>query len=542
MLLKRLSILVAAVFGLAVVVVPVHAQNITRDYDQDPNSNDAYDRARIDRYLDVEVWVNHSDGEYFEGDQIVVSYRANRDAFVVIYSIDTRGRVNLLFPSAPGEDNFVRGGVTYHLPSAYDDFDLIVSGPEGVEHIQIIASRDRIPVPDWYPTSGLICDWDDRFDYMDYVNGRYFVRYDGQLFAYDRASVYVNEWEPYYFRPVYYPSYYPWTVCGNVYIDYPIGATIYIDGVYWGCAPLYIPRIYVGWHTFTVYDHYGYCWEYDCHVARHHTVVLGHDIIRTSPSVVSKYKEVRFSGYRSPEASGYPQFKEKHQAILTSGAVTKKPVRDVDPSVSKKTETILTGTKKYAVGGAKLVKTDRGYETTGMLPGSSVRNERQQNRAETGTSARDTEKKTYYEDGSIPPSKESVRSERITRSTEKRDQTTTGRARPESESKPSSEYYRKQSGSSYKTSKQLLKEKVQTKESSRARQSESGKSAKNVKPAPKSSGSSKETGKSGGSNKSSVSTRSGGSMSPGGKASAPSGNSKASTGSKPVSGGGKGKR
>lgn len=83
---------------LAVVSAPLaSAQNVVRDYDEDEYRD--VDRTRIDRYLDVEIWANHSDGEYYEGDDIVLHYRTNRDAFVVIYSIDTRGRVNLLLPS-----------------------------------------------------------------------------------------------------------------------------------------------------------------------------------------------------------------------------------------------------------------------------------------------------------------------------------------------------------------------------------------------------------------------------------------------------------
>ncbi|MCK4857988.1 MAG: DUF4384 domain-containing protein, partial [candidate division Zixibacteria bacterium] len=120
--------LVMTAFGLVISAVPALSQNISRDYGDD-EYQDA-ERTRIDRYLDVEIWTNHSDGEYYEGDNIVISYRTNRDAFVAVYSIDSRGRVSLLFPSESGRDNFVRGGVTYRLPDGLDDFDLVVSGPE----------------------------------------------------------------------------------------------------------------------------------------------------------------------------------------------------------------------------------------------------------------------------------------------------------------------------------------------------------------------------------------------------------------------------
>lgn len=348
-MLRYVSKIIGLTALIAVMVSPV-----SRAVDPEAYDAEYLDRLKIDRYLDVEVWTNHSDNEFYEGDHIVVNFRANRDAFVAIYTIDTRGHVSLLFPNSMEQDNYVQGGVTYSIPDGADDFDLVVTGPEGVENIQAVASRERFPVPDWFPASGLVCDWDDRFEYMDYVNGEYFVRYNGQRFAFDRTAIYVNEWERYYYRPIYYPYYPSWTVCGNVYIDYPWGATVYINGVYWGVTPLYIPRIYVGWHTFTIYDYYGYCWEYPVHVTRYNTVILDRTIVVPTATVVSKYKEVREIGYRNPVQHGYPDFKTKElitTAKTGNGVVVKGKAAD------------MTLTKKYAKGSAKVIKSERGYET-----------------------------------------------------------------------------------------------------------------------------------------------------------------------------------
>jgi hypothetical protein len=358
----------AALFLMAVITVP--AQNIVQEYDDDDYYRWA-DRPAIDRFLDVEVWTDHADAEYYEGDEVVVYYRASRDAFVAIYSIDTRGRVNLLFPSEPGEDNFVHGGQTYSLPGPGDDYDLVVSGPEGTENIQIIASREKFPIPGWYHNSGLVCDAEDRYEYMDFLNGRHFVRYDGQRFAYDRAVIFINEWEPSYFHPVYYPRYPSWSVCGNVYIDYPWGSTVYINGYYWGCTPLYVPRILVGWHTITIYDPWGYCWEDDFHVGRYHSVIFDKTVIRTRVNVVSRYKEVRLSGYRNPIKHGYPNYEKVVLAKSTRakdsriGAALARTPRD--KVVSKELADYNAPEKKYVRGNAEVVKTDRGYETRSVI-------------------------------------------------------------------------------------------------------------------------------------------------------------------------------
>lgn len=340
-----------------------------QDYDQDEQQyeGDYGDRTRIDRYLNVEIWTDHDDDEYYEGDRVKFYFRVSRDAFVAIYSIDSKGRVNLLFPGHKGQDNYITGGVTHSLPGRNDDYDLVVSGPNGVENVQIIASREPFPIPDWHDNSGLFCDWDDRHDYMDWVNGQYFVKYDGQRFAYDRTSLYVYEWEPEYFRPVYRPYYPNWTVCGNVYVDYWPGSSIYIDGIFWGITPCYIPRIYVGWHTFTVYDHYNYCWEYDVHVTRYNTVVLDHTVIVTQPSVRSKYKTVRFAGYQEPAKIGYTDYDKKLKVINSSGAWKTESGGKIVTGTKEiqSNKVVYAGEKRFVSGSAKVVKTERGIESAG---------------------------------------------------------------------------------------------------------------------------------------------------------------------------------
>lgn len=353
--------------------------NEDRDYRDSDNyrqesrydNNQSGDPMRIDRYLDVQVWPNRDDAEYYTGDNVVINFRANRDCFVAIYSVDSRGRVNLLFPNDPSDDNYITGGVTYHLPGSNDKYDLRIDGPSGREYLQIVASRERIAVPNWYRNSGLVCDYDDRNEYMDNLNDRYFSRYPGQRFALDRSVMFVKEWEPDYYRPIYYPSYPDWAVCGNVYIDYPWGSSVYINGVYWGCAPLYIPRLLVGWHVITVYDPWGYCWESDFHCNRYHTVVFDRAVVKTSRVVVSRYKEVNVTKWRDPVKNGYPDYKPVVATKTPRGTVTggDRMIEKGGKMEPTSVDDFRPLTKKYARGETELVKTDRGYEAMGDAKG-----------------------------------------------------------------------------------------------------------------------------------------------------------------------------
>jgi hypothetical protein len=295
----RRHILFAAILVLASAAFSTAGAGVVR-YDRSVDYG-AY--LKFDRYLNVEIWTDHN--EYYEGDKIEFSFKANEDCFVVVYNIDSRGDVHLLYPAGRYDDYRIQGGRIYRVPSKQDDYELTVRGPEGVEYLQIIASREPFPLDDW--SDDLYCDTDP-YDFMDYINASFFGCNSNCHRAYDMTSFLVREWDDYYFRPVYIYERPHWSYAGSVYIDYPFGASVYINGVYWGVAPLFIPRIYYGWHWITIYDRYGYCWEDRIQVVRRKSVVLNETVVRTKADVVSRYKDVRTTAYRDPVKSGYKDY------------------------------------------------------------------------------------------------------------------------------------------------------------------------------------------------------------------------------------------
>jgi len=303
---KHFIMLFMAALMILMVSLPASAQS--ERYRDDVNYAQY---IRYDRYLDVEIWTD--DDEYYDGENINIKFRANKDCYVVIYNIDTRGNVNLLYPSDQWDDSKIERERTYRIPDSYDEYDLTVRGPEGIEYIQIVASRTPIPIPDFNNGYDMVVNGDP-LDFLDYVNAVYFDCDNGCSLAFDMTLFTVNEWQEEYYRLVYRYPYHDWGMYGMIYIDYPWGGTIYVDGIYWGIAPLFIPRIYYGWHYITIYDSYGYCWEDRVNVFRRKSVVLDNTIIKTRAGVKSKYRDVRRKAYLDPAKNGYADYTAKKSA------------------------------------------------------------------------------------------------------------------------------------------------------------------------------------------------------------------------------------
>jgi hypothetical protein len=279
--MKKLVIFLAA--ALMMLPAVVAAQSLDKVQRSD-------DRGQYGR-PDIEVWTDNNDGVYSEGENVTVYFRTDRDCYVAIYGVDTRGDVNLLYPAGRWDNGQVRGGEVYTIPGDNADYDLVINGPEGMEIIQAVASDGELDIPDWYSGAPVHCDYrDDRDEFVNYVNDRYFdCRFGDCERSFARATVYVQV-PRYYYKPVYVPTY--WNTYPDysmMYIDYPFGGEIYIDGVFFGIAPLWIPRVVYGHHWFTIYDRYGYCWEDQIIIDHHTTIHLDQSRVKTSRTVVSRY-------------------------------------------------------------------------------------------------------------------------------------------------------------------------------------------------------------------------------------------------------------
>jgi hypothetical protein len=112
----------------------------------------------------VQVWTDRGEDPYASGQGVRVHFRAQDDAYVTIIRIDTDGRVRVLFPHEPWEDNFARGARDYEVQGqSYRDAFYIDDYP-GVGYIFAIAAADP------FTYDGL--ERNDHWDYRVIANGR----------------------------------------------------------------------------------------------------------------------------------------------------------------------------------------------------------------------------------------------------------------------------------------------------------------------------------------------------------------------------------
>src|SRR5437899_10087923 len=178
-----------ALLGLALVPAPTHRYSTVY-------------RPRIELSTD-----RGDNAVYTRGERVRVYFQLDQDAYVTIFRVDTDGRVRVLFPRDPWEDNFARGGADLEVDGrelrsdafAIDDY-------AGVGYLFAVASADPF-VYDQIESG-------DHWDYRVIADGR--VKGDPYVALTDLAQRIVPDgyadWDydivPYYVQQHYdYPRF-----------------------------------------------------------------------------------------------------------------------------------------------------------------------------------------------------------------------------------------------------------------------------------------------------------------------------------------------
>jgi hypothetical protein len=214
---------------------------------------------RPSRHLELEVWLNKQNGAVYQpGQHVRVYFRTSEDCYVILYNVDTEGFVHVLYPKYD-DPAWVSGGYIYEIPDPYDDYDLVVDSPTGVEYVVAVASHFPLNVralhtmddeeSDIYWPMGRITG--DPSQAIWEINEKLAwgdETYEAEGYASDISWFYVRRWVPYPRYIVYhwYPHYYydPWW---DPYVHVHIFLDFYWDH-YWcrpwwwcyGCRPTYV--------------------------------------------------------------------------------------------------------------------------------------------------------------------------------------------------------------------------------------------------------------------------------------------------------------
>jgi hypothetical protein len=191
----------------------------------------------------VNVWLNR-DEVYARGDAARVYFKSDRDAYVTIVRIDTDGRMRILFPIDPWEDNWARGGRTFEVLGRDRDEAFHVDDYPGVGYVFAVASSDPFNYDDVIRG--------DHWDYQAISNGR--VRGDPYVAVSDLADRIAREGDYDYDVAEYYVERhydYPRFVCYDCHT--------YASWRYWDPYNSYCSRfrivIYDDWY------YYPYRWR-----------------------------------------------------------------------------------------------------------------------------------------------------------------------------------------------------------------------------------------------------------------------------------------
>jgi hypothetical protein len=89
----------------------------------------------------IEVWTNRDD-VFRRGDKVKLYFRTDMDAYVTVFRVDTDGRVRVLFPSDPWDDNYAVGGEQYRVDPRDDGYTFRVDDYPGQGYLFAIATLD----------------------------------------------------------------------------------------------------------------------------------------------------------------------------------------------------------------------------------------------------------------------------------------------------------------------------------------------------------------------------------------------------------------
>jgi hypothetical protein len=214
----------------------------------------------------VQVWLNGGD-EFVRGDKVRVYVKADADGYMLVLHAEPNGRIHVLFPLDPGDDNYVQAGKTYEVRGRGDRDAFTVYGSRGAGAVYAAFSQDPFQLGGF----ALNGHWDYRAQAFtagddaeaDLTSLAQQMAGTGQ-FTYDLAHYDVvdqvargsSSYGGSYYYPYdgYYGGWYsPWR--SGLSFGISFGSPWYAC---WACGGLYDPWFYNAWYDPFYYDPWFY--------------------------------------------------------------------------------------------------------------------------------------------------------------------------------------------------------------------------------------------------------------------------------------------
>ncbi|MBI4420861.1 MAG: DUF4384 domain-containing protein [Gemmatimonadetes bacterium] len=197
----------------------------------------------------VRVWLSE-DGDFISGDRARVFAQAAEDGYLVVLHVDVDGRVRVLFPVDPADDQFVRGGKKYELKGRGDREAFVVEDTTGRGIIVAAFAKSRFAVEkfernghwDYRALSSDSVKVDPEAALLDLIR----EMQPTERFSYDLATYVVSSPRYARSRPRAYPGRYPWWwddfYAPRVGVSLRLGSPFYRHRPYYYYDPFYTGR------------------------------------------------------------------------------------------------------------------------------------------------------------------------------------------------------------------------------------------------------------------------------------------------------------
>jgi len=94
--------------------------------------------------IEIKAWPNRgAGGVYYDGENLLIHFKANRDCYIKIYHIDVNGKMTLIFPNKYHHNNLIKKNRVYSIPESYYGFAFKLGAPYGTEFIKVVASPSQ---------------------------------------------------------------------------------------------------------------------------------------------------------------------------------------------------------------------------------------------------------------------------------------------------------------------------------------------------------------------------------------------------------------